>query len=701
MLRWLITLPAGRWTKWMVLAVWLGVAFVIGPLAGKLTGAETNDAAAWLPVSAESTKVVKLQEKFASGDTLTAVVVYHRDSGTTTADRAAAERARTAVLQKYSAAGQAEPVQASTDGKALIFGVPLTTSESGDDLNKQVDDIRGIVGPAGAGLQVKVTGPAALLGDMTAAYGNLDRTIASVTVLVVGVLLLLTYRSLVLWLVPLLTVIFASEVSSGAAYELVRQFHLTVNSLTAGILIVLVYGAGTDYALLLISRYREELHNFANRHDAMRAALIGATPAVAASAGTIALGMLCLLTADLNTNRSLGPVAAVAVLCAFLAMITLLPAALVILGRWVFWPLTPRAGTPSRISHGLWSRVGQSISRRPRAVWLVTALVLGVMAVGMGGIKPTLSQIDQFRNTPDSVTGQRLLAASFPSGTADPAFVVARTGRTDAVVQAARNTPNVANVQVVGTSRDSQYTAMLVTLSAEPDSAKERSTLEELRHGVHAVPGADALVGGTSAQNLDLAKAANADNFVVMPLVLGVVLLVLILLLRALTAPLVLIVTVALSFGAALGASTFIFTNLFHFKGVDPSLPLQAFVFLVALGVDYNIFLATRVREETRLHGPREGVLRGLALTGGVITSAGLVLAATFLVLTLPPMVPLTELGFVVAFGILLDTLVVRSILVPALGLDLGRRMWWPSRLSRATTPSDSSAVRKIAGARS
>jgi RND superfamily putative drug exporter len=558
-------------------------------------------------------------------------------------------------------------------------------ADDAEGLVDQVERIRETVGRGDGELQVRVTGPGGFLTDAVSVFEDIDTTLLLVTVVVVAVLLLLTYRSPLLWLIPLLTVGLANQAATASVYGLVKGIDLTVDGQSAGILTVLVFGAGTDYALLLIARYREELRRHQDKHEAMAVALANAGPAILASAATVVISLLCLLAADLANYRSLGPVGAVGIACALVAMLTLLPAVLVIFGRRLFWPFVPRHGSPPREDSGLWARVGRWVGRRPRPVWIGATVLLAVLALGLVTLDSNLRQEDQFPGEPDAVAGQRLIEASYPSGTGQQTTVIANAGQADQVLAAARGTEGVTDVRPAG--RTAELVQLQATLGDAPDSPAERATIDRLRDNLHAVEGADAVVGGQSAQNLDLARASTRDRNVVIPLVLLAVLVILGLLLRAVVAPLVLIVTVIISFAAALGAGAFAFDNLLGFEGADPSLPLLAFIFLVALGIDYNIFLMSRVREESQRLGTRAGTLKGLAVTGGVITSAGIVLAATFSVLAVLPFVPLIEIGIVVAFGVLLDTLVVRSILVPALTLDIGRRIWWPSRLASKPDP--------------
>jgi RND superfamily putative drug exporter len=465
-------------------------------------------------------------------------------------------------------------------------------------------------------------------------------------------------------------------------YLLAKHAGLVVNAQSAGILTVLVFGAGTDYALLLVARYREELRRHEDRHEAMALALHRAGPAIIASAATVAIGMSILTLAQVNSTSGLGPVAALGIVVGLLAMITLLPALLVIFGRWLFWPVRPKHGTAEPTATGLYARLGTRIGRRPRTVWITTAVVLGAMALGLFQLNANgLSGADQFTKKQPSTIGEEALARHFPAGQGQPVVVVANAAQATAVKTAFAGVPGVSDVQ------QSPAVGGLVqlegTLQSAPDSDAAQATVVSVRDAVHPIAGADAKVGGTSALMLDINNANKRDNELIIPLVLLVVLLILGLLLRSIVAPLLLMATVVLSFGAALGVSALVFRHLFGWGGEDTSFPLYVFVFLVALGIDYNIFLMTRVREEAAKHGTRAGARIGLGATGGVITSAGVVLAGTFAALGSLPLVAFAEIGFAVAFGVLLDTLVVRSVLVTALTLDIGRWMWWPSRLTR------------------
>ncbi len=675
----------GRRTKWIVLAFWVLVLAVAGPLSSKLTGAQENDAAAWLPGTAESTKVFETQlEQFGSGETLPAVVVYERTGGVTEADFAKVSDDAARIADVSLVDGEVIGPVPSDDGEALQVIAQLDVSDNGwMDLPGAREDIAAITESDADGLRSYVTGPAGVSADFADAFEGIDSSLLYAALGVVIVILLLSYRSPTLWLLPVIAAVTALTVAQAVVYLLADNAGLTVNAQTAGILLVLVFGASTDYALLLVARYREELRRHVDRHEAMAFALHRAGPAIVASAATVAVGMLCLVAAEMNSTRAMGPVLAIGIVIGMAAMLTLLPALLVIVGRWVFWPVKPTFGSAEPSDTGFWARIGRSIARRPRFVWLVTSAALGAMALGLLGLDTgVIANKDAFIDKPESIVGEEVLAEHYPAGTGNPVVVVANADQADEVRAALAETPGISEVSEPIPSQGG-LVIMEGTLEAAADSSEAHDTVDRVRESVHAVPDADALAGGNSAIALDTFRASERDSAVIMPLILVAVFFILALLLRAIVAPLILIATVVLSFAAALGASALIFEHVFGFAGVDTAFPLFVFVFLVALGIDYNIFLMTRVHEEAQHQGTRRGALTGLAATGGVITSAGLVLAGTFAVLATLPVVAFAEIGFTVAFGVLLDTLIVRSILVTALNLDVGQRMWWPSALSR------------------
>jgi putative drug exporter of the RND superfamily len=687
-------LPCGRWTKWIILVLWLVILGIAAPLAGKLTGAQKNEASSWLPQNAESTQVLNLSEQFRSSDVYPALIVYDRGGAAITAADVTKATSDVPRLRGVQHVVQVVGPVKSKDGQALqtIVQVKFPSNEGWDALPPIIEGMRSIAGGNAAGMSTHVTGPAGYSGDFGDVFSGFDSTLLYITAVIVILILLLTYRSPILWALPLVVVFVSLTAAQAVIYLLAKNAGLTVNGQSAFILTVLVFGAGTDYALLLIARYREELRRHEDRHEAMAFALRRAGPAIIASGATVILSLLVLLVAELNSTKSLGPVMAIGVGVGLCAMVTLLPALLVIFGRWLFWPVRPRYGTAEPTERGLWAGIGRRIALRPRLTWVVTAVILGGLAFGMTGLKADgLSNSEAFRTSPDSVAGEQVLSKHFPAGAGNPVQVIG----------AAQSGPQMA-AALAGVSGVTDVTQPVVrggyayvegTLNAVADSKAAFDTVERARTTLHAVPGADAKVGGGSAVTMDINAASQHDRNLVVPIVLVVVFLILSVVLRALLAPLILVATVVLSFGAALGVSAFFFNHVFGFAGADPSFPLWGFVFLVALGVDYNIFLMTRVHEEARQHGTRRGALIGLAATGGVITSAGAVLAGTFAALGSLPLVFVTELGFVVAFGVLLDTFIVRSVLVTAINLDVGRHMWWPSKLAKEREPTLSEVI--------
>ena len=682
----LAALPCGKVSKWIVLGLWIvAMAAAFGP-AGKLTGAQENDAVSWLPGKAESTEVLKATQQFSSPDEIPAVLVYERSSGITPADKQA-------VASHLAQFGQLQDVDRevigplpSEDGKALQVLVPINAGSGGwETIGARADDIRRVAADRPDGLSFHITGPGGFAADSQEAFAGIDGKLLYSAAAVVIVILLLTYRSPVLWLLPLISAGVALFAAQAVVYYLATEADLTVNAQSAGILTVLVFGAGTDYALLLVARYREELRRHEDRHEAMAFALHRSGPAIFASGSTVVAGMLCLLFASMNSTRGLGPVAAVGIVIALIAMLTLLPALLVICGRWIFWPLRPTYGSDDHTETSVWGRIGRRIAIRPRVTWIVTAAILGIASLGILRLDATgLSNEESFVGTPDSVVGERVLAAHFPAGAGNPLVVVSNEDKADEVRTAMASTQGIASVAEPQKGGGLAYIEGTMTDAVDSQAAKD--TVDRVRTAVHAVPGADAQAGGGAAILLDTQRASDRDNKVIIPIVLAVVLIILALLLRALLAPVLLVATVVLSFGAALGLSALVFQAL-GFEGADTSLPLFVFVFLVALGIDYNIFLMTRVHEESKTHGTRRGALIGVAATGGVITSAGLVLAGTFAVLATLPVVAFAEIGIAVALGVLLDTIVVRSVLVTALTLDIGRHVWWPSKLAQLRDP--------------
>ncbi len=807
------TFAAGRRSKWVVFAIWFGAIFIAaGPanLPGKFEDAESNEATSYLPGDAESTAALKATEALQKGELAPAVIVFRRDSGLTAADRqtivedvgkmtakrfpgvvpdgvtAAAggnPEGTTRVPPSSEAEGCASPTTAvpdqpddyapfvgptcSKDGKSAIVTAYIKGDGEGERIVDPVKYWRDVLPADDGGLEARITGGAGFSADAIEVFEGINGTLLLAALSLVIFLLIVIYRSPMFFLIPLIAVIFAETLSRSLGYGL-TELGVTVNGQSSSIMSVLVLGAGTDYALLLVSRYREELHHTVDKHEAMKTALASAGPAIFASAATVIAALFCLLLAKVNGTAGLGPIAAMGIACAALSMLTLLPALLTIFGRRAFWPFVPhtpetapgsdsvsaraREGiveggalgaivkvvlacivvlvllplvlinwllrrlsgrripslivgpldravfTPYEIrrtrlehaadaTHGFWAKLGKRIALAPGRVIVRSTAILLVLCAGFAFFSTELTSEDTYRSEVESVEGQNLLNKSFPAGTTALTDVVAPV-ESEGIARIALEEVKGVEAVTATVAESPEKVLVQATLEPNPYSTEAFDLIEPIRDRVHKYE-PRALVGGPTAIEFDVRDAAGWDSIVIPPLILLVVFLILIGLLRSVAAPLVLIGTVILSFLAALGFGYFAIDLIFGFPGSDPSLPLFAFVFLVALGVDYNIFLIARAREETIRHGFKEGILRALAVTGSVITSAGIVLAGTFSVLAVLPLTFLTELGFVVAFGVLLDTFLVRSVLVPAIALKMGDNFWWPSSLSR---PEDDTA---------
>jgi RND superfamily putative drug exporter len=808
------TFPAGRRAKWVVFGIWFLAIFIafLTNLPGKFADAESNEATSYLPGSAESTKALAATESLQNGEIAPAVIIYRRESGLTPADfqtisknvdeMAGGERFQGVIADGATAAAGGRPPGrdaqinpgasesgcgdattevpgqpadyapfvgpvCSEDGKAAIVTAYIKGEGEGDRILDPVKAWRDIIADENGGLEAKITGGAGFSADAIEVFEGLNGTLLLAALSLVIFLLIVIYRSPMFFFIPLISVIFAELLSRSIGYG-VSELGVTINGQSSSIMSVLVLGAGTDYALLLVSRYREELHRTTDKYAAMRTALESAGPAIFASALTVIAALLCLTIAKVNGTAGLGPIAAIGIACAALSMLTLLPALLTIFGRRAFWPFVPHTPetapqaegiserararivhgsgvgaflrvvlacilvlillplvlinwvlrilsgrripslivgpldravfTPYEIrrhrlehtsdaTHGTWARIGRRVATSPQRVMAGSIAVLLILCAGFAFFSTDLTAEDSYRTEVESVEGQHLLDKSFPSGATALTDVVVPEASEVAVV--AKAVEGVEGVEAVSppVAEGPPGTLIQATLEPNPYSTEAFDLIDPIREAAHS-SSPDALVGGPTAVEFDVRDAAGWDSIVIPPIILLVVFLILIVLLRAVTAPLVLIGTVILSYLAALGVGYFVFDVIFGFPGSDPSLPLFAFVFLVALGVDYNIFLIARAREETEKHGSEQGVLRALAVTGGVITSAGIVLAGTFSVLAVLPLTFLTEIGFVVAFGVLLDTFLVRSVLVPAIALSLGDRFWWPSALSRPSEPT-------------
>ncbi|MGK2939213.1 MAG: MMPL family transporter [Solirubrobacteraceae bacterium] len=772
----LFAFPAGPRAKWVVFFTW--VFIVVGTIAtglpDKFMDAEKNESTSFLPGDAESTKALEITEELNDGEKAPTVVVYRREGGLTDADKQAIEadiaklNEATAQYRNTSEFGNPEgpradtPFQLSEDGTTALIGNQITGTGEGGDIIDPVEDYRDAVSRDQDGLVVKVTGPAGVSADAINVFQNINGTLVAAALGLVIFLLIIIYRSPVFWFFPILAVVFAEIAARGLGYGL-TEAGVTVNGQSSAILSVLVIGAGTDYALLLVARYREELHKHQDKHEAMAIALRRAGPAILASGATVSAALLSLALAKVNGTAGLGPVGAMGVAIAVVSMLTFLPALLVIAGRRRFWPFVPYGPegpdaadhAPMRVpglswvtdrvgpavttflliglaatvpavavagivavivlallfrfvgptldrkvflpiehryssdregadeTHGGWRRIAERVSKRPVRVVVASTAVLLVFCVGLLNFDDGLTQGNSFRGEVESIAGQEVIAQAFPSGQSAPTDIVVPEGTDIAqVVKTAAAIDGVAAVPPEPVAQGGGYVQLAAFLQLDPYSTQAFAVIPQLREAVQNVA-PEGVVGGSTAVEADLRTASSDDNALLMPLALVIVFVILLILLRSVVAPVVLIATVVLSFFAALGVSAVVFDVVFGFPGSDPGLPLYCFIFLVALGVDYNIFLMTRAREEAITYGTRRGMVRAVAVTGGVITAAGIVLAGTFSVLAVLPLVFLTQIGFVVAFGVLLDTFLVRSVLVPALVEIIGPKIWWPSALAR------------------
>jgi RND superfamily putative drug exporter len=689
----IINFITGRKTAWATLLI--GLIFAVlafGPLAAKST--ETNPGVG-LPADTES---VIVDEKLASlpgSDSTAAVIVYAAESELTDAQATwlqgefdpIAQLPTGGANEKFAEFSNVDlngskfvpPAAISEDKTTAVITVPMEKTEATEEITSRIESIREIAKEGmPSGLEVYVTGPEGFTADLSGVFAGADFTLLLSTVIIVAVLLLVTYRSPTLWIIPLLVVGTADGMAGQLARQVAGLFGITPDGSVTGILAVLVFGAGTNYALLLIARYREELLKFEDRHQAMAIALRGAGPAIIASGSTVVLALLTLTLADLAGTRALGIVCATGIVIAMISALTVLPAALVVFGRGIFWPFIPKFGGINKSDSGLWAKLGQGVSRKPVAVSIIGVIILGALATGASSIQVGLASTERFLQQPEAVVGQQVLAEAFPAGATSPTIIVANNAQMNDVKEVAEGVPGVDSV-VVGTKND-EFTKLEVILKGEGQSEEAYSAIRALRLAVDDVSGADALVGGLDAQAMDVKDAYARDQLIVIPLILLLVFVVLVLLLRALVAPVLLLVTVVASFFASMGAGWWIFTNLLGFPALDLSVFLFSFLFLVALGVDFNIFLVTRAKEEAEKLGTKQGMIKALSATGGVITSAGILLAAVFAVLGVLPLVALAQIGVIVCIGVLLDTLLVRTVIVPALAFMTGKTFWWPAK---------------------
>lgn len=725
----------GKVPKWLrillptlLIIVWFAGGAIGGPYFGKVSEVSSNDQTSYLPESADATQVQKLLGEFNDSDSIPAIIVFASES-TLSESELTSISDEIAALPKIEGVGaEVSPALPSKDGLAVQAFVPVkSASEIGDVVTAIGDSLRA---SAPAGVSVYVTGPAGFTADLIEGFAGIDGILLGVALLAVFIILILVYRSFLLPVAVLSTSLFALCVALLSVWWLAKAGVLLLSGQTQGILFILVIGAATDYSLLYVSRYREELRITTDKWTATMRALRGSFEPIIASGGTVIAGLLCLLLSDLKSNSTLGPVAAIGIVFAMASALTLLPSLLFAFGRAAFWPRRPKfepdvvaaeQGMPSR---GIWVKLAKLIKRRPRAIWVATTLILLVGALGATQLNAVgVPASDLVLGASEARDGQAVLGDHFPGGSGSPVLVVVQESALQDAANVLLTQKGVESVTV--TSADSPSGSAGVTkdgvvafgppgtptpaptvvrgdvllqgtLSSAADSDAAAETVRQLRGELEsAAP--SALVGGVTATAIDTNDASIHDRNLIIPVVLIVILLILMMLLRAVVAPILLVLTTVLSFGTALGVAAFVFNGIFKFPGADPAVPLFGFIFLVALGIDYNIFLMTRVREESVKHGTHAGVLRGLTITGGVITSAGLVLAATFAALGVIPILFLVQIAFIVAFGVLLDTFVVRSLLVPALTYDIGKAIWWPSKLSKAAENGQDEAAASTA----
>ena len=714
------------WIAVATIMLWFIIGGVVGPLFGNLSSVQKNDNSKFLPAATESAEVAAVTPKFTPGvkDSFPALVLL---IGAVTPEKIAAtnvflggvskkplvdEKGQplkatngsviATPIEKFITPGSQIMAIPSQTGKAVFASVPIDGGQLTQQLANKAPVLPALItalryyttdfAKANGWTESHLTGIGAIYGDLFGAFGSLDSSLLLVTALVIAIILIVVYRSPVLWILPLFTAMLALTLAGGIIYGLAKANIIDLDGQSQGILSVLVLGAATDYALLLIARYREELHKHESRFDAMRVAWRGVVEPIIASGSTVTIGLLVLLLCELTNNRGLGPVGAIGIVCSMITVLTLLPALLVVFGRWIFWPKRPLADDHDEKLTGVWSKIANATARNPRKYWVVTAGGLLILAAFSTTLNANgISTTETFTKKPDSVVGSTKFSQYFAAGQGQPTQVLVKQDLAQKATDALLAIKGVSSVTPfvnpatpgAGTTVVEGKVILQATLTMAPDSIKARELIPVIRDAMHKIdPGI--YTGGSSAVNYDVSAAARHDRNLIIPVVLIVIAIILALLLRSLAAAALLLATVVLSFLATLGACALVFHHIFHFAGEDTSFPLFAFIFLVALGIDYNIFLMTRVREETLKLGTRAGMTKGVTVTGGVITSAGIVLAATFTVLGILPLVFLAELGFAVAFGVLLDTLIVRSILVPALVHVIGKKVWWPSALSKA-----------------
>lgn len=674
--------------KWFVVAAWVIVAILAFPFVSKLNNNLNNKNS--LPANYQSAKVAAIEEQdhtssSSAGQDLS--VIYENRQGISATNKQVilAQRNRITAAGIKNVTSVSEIVY-SPDKQAAYFtlfaDIPQNNTIGVPIEGAIVTKVRQIAISTGS-LTTTTAGSMAI--DIDSNSANVDSLLLLSATVIVAFLLILTYRSVLLWLVPLIAAGIAIILSDAVIYVLTKH-GLQVSSLDSSILIVLVFGAATDYAMLLVSRYREELHTHEDKHEAAAIGIRGSIEAISASAATVALALLSLFFATLHGTRGLGPVAAIGIGCALLVQITFLPAVLAIGGRALLWPRAPRF-VPTAVNKEftgsrLWQSVSRIVSRYPRRITIGITLVLLVCALGSTQLNFIVGPTSGLRGNPPSVQGINILDRHFIDIATSPLVVIGNSmsslREAQTIAQSLPGTGTVSSITEIA-----RHPSISINPTASPYSKAAFTYIASLRAKYSNVGLHDVNVGGDQAIQYDYKNIALRDDAVLIPLILLIVGIILGLLLRSIVAPILLLITVICSFAGSFGICTFIFQRLFHFQGMDPSLPIYIFLFVVALGVDYNIFLMDRSRQETIKRGTRDGMLHALRVTGGVITAAGLVLTGTFAALAQIPTVTLTEVGITIALGVLIDSFLVRSFLVPASVLMVGPKIWWPSSLSR------------------
>jgi len=695
----------GPKTSWVTLLI--GLVFAV--LSFTAFAADESDVAPTngLPDDAEVVLVDNALAAMPNSEGTAAVIVFAKDSGEFTEEDLAWLQGEFDPMIQMPSGGANElfldftnveimgeafvpPATVSTDNTTAVITVPLDEIDDVEPRGERVAEIRALSADAApSGITTYVTGPEGFQVDLAGVFEGADFVLLGSTVIIVILLLLITYRSPTLWIVPLLVVGTADLMAGQIGRNVADFFGLAADGSVTGILSVLVFGAGTNYALLLIARYREELLKFEDRHEAMAKALKGVAPAILASGGTVVLALLTLAFAELGVTRALGVVCATGIVVAMISALGVLPAAIVVFGRGLFWPFVPRFGGVNKSETGWWAKLGTGVSKRPVTVAIVGVAILGGLSFGSAGVTIGIPETEQFRVKPEAVLGIEVLGKAFPAGESSPTQVVANNDFADDVVEVALSLDVVASAEVV--NFNDTVSRIDVVLDAEGGSDEAYVAIVDLREAVQGVTGAGALVGGDDATRLAVKETYERDQLLVIPLILILVFIVLVILLRALLAPILLLSSVVLSFFSAIGAAWLLFENVFGMSGLDFSVFLYSFLFLVALGVDYNIFLVSRAREEaanlagTVRQPTRQAMVKALGATGGVITSAGVLLAAVFAVLGVLPLIALFQVGIIVGIGVLIDTLLVRTVVVPATAFIAGDAFWWPRKKMTAS----------------